>query len=346
METDQHGATGINTTDPVEDPRFPRIREYQPNEDDVRWPDGRPVDTVNRAASRLAGIEEMLATAAVASGWGSGWPACTPSRTDLVTVEVNDANGRVVARFPIRRRLARLLDLILDHCARRGYVFVANQCGAYNCRAIAGTKTTSNHARATAIDINWGLNPHKRPLTTNIPRWMVDLLERYLWNWGGWWSTPDAMHFEFGGTPTDADAQTERASRELGGYGLARPVLRRGSTGEPVREVQVMLGVPVTGVFDDPTDDAVRAFQRANGLDPDGEVGPKTWAKLDEERNEMNPDQDRKLNDLSGQTRPLEYGHHHGNSEDNQYGHVLSIRKEMHARLDRIETALAALKRP
>ena len=349
METDQDQdvPTGINATDPVADPRFPRIREYRPDEDDVEWPDGEPVDTA------IDGIEEMLATAAIAGGWGSGWPSCNPAKSDLATVEVNDASGRVVARFPVRRKLARLLDLILDTCARRGYGFIANQCGAYNCRKIAGTNVTSNHARATAIDINWGRNPHKRPLTTNIPRWMVDLLERYLWKWGGRWSKPDAMHFEFDGTPADADAQTERAFRELGGDALARPVLRRGNTGEPVKEVQVMLGVPVTGVFDDATDAAVRVFQRANGLDPDGEVGPKTWAKLDEEMRDMNPDQDRKLNDLSGQTRPLEYGHHHGNSEDNQYGHVLSIRKEMRgfmsdmdARLGRIETAVAALKRP
>ena len=341
METDQDVPTGINATDPVEDPRFPRIREYRPDEDDVEWPAGEPVDTA------IDGIEEMLTTAAVASGWGSGWPSCTPAKTDLATVEVNDATGRVVARFPVRRKLARLLDLILDHCARRGYVFIANQCGAYNCRKIAGTNTTSNHARATAIDIMWGPNPHRRPLTTNIPRWMVELLERYLWNWGGRWSTPDAMHFEFGGTPADADAQTARAFRELGGGAVARPVLRRGSAGEPVREVQTVLGVPVTGVFDDATDAAVRTFQRANGLDPDGIVGPATWKQLLEESEDdmakvRQEDWDRVHNRVMRMSAGIEGEAHDGS----QFGYEKRRWEALEARLDKIETALAALKRP
>ena len=341
METDQDVPPGINTTDPVADPRFPRIREYRPDEDDVEWPDGEPVDTA------VDGIEEMLATAAVASGWGSGWPSCTPAKNDLATVEVNDASGRVVARFPVRRKLARLLDLILDNCARRGYVFIANQCGGNNCRQIAGTNVTSNHARATAIDINWGLNPHKRPLTTNIPRWMVDLLERYLWNWGGRWSKPDAMHFEFDGTPADADAQTERAFRELGGDGLARPVLRRGSTGEPVKEAQTMLGIAVTGVFDDATDDAVRAFQRENGLDPDGIVGPATWKKLlEENEDDMAKVPQWQWDRVLDRILKMSAGVAGENFDGSQFQHEQGRLDKINARLDNIETALAALKRP
>ncbi len=61
---------------------------------------------------------------------------------------------------------------------------------------------------------------------------------------------------------------------------------REGSQGFAVRELQNLLngkGFPVgavDGVFGAKTKKAVMAFQRAQGLDPDGVVGPKTWAAL------------------------------------------------------------------
>lgn len=56
----------------------------------------------------------------------------------------------------------------------------------------------------------------KRPLTTNVPAWMVKLWNHYGFAWGGHYrGTPDPMHFEFMGTPTDADEMTEKAIREL-----------------------------------------------------------------------------------------------------------------------------------
>jgi hypothetical protein len=338
----------LNNTDPVADDHFPHIREYRPDEDDVEWPEAE--------TQLVTEIEDMLATTA-AVGWGSGWPDCNPAKRDLATVEVNDASGRVVARFPIRKRLARLLDIILDYCARRGYVFTANQCGAYNCRKIAGTNTTSNHARATAIDINWGRNPHKRPLTTDIPGWMVDLLERYLWRWGGRWSKPDAMHFEFAGTPVDADRMLDKAIRELLDGKLppvGRPTLKKGSEGPAVAEVQRMLNIKVDGFFGKDTEDAVKRFQSAHGLDSDGEVGPKTWARLDQEANDMNGDQDRLLKEMHSMSAELHKAlvqwSIRSRVDDKDYNSQIFLSaihgdlwekfKTLDARLDRIEAAI------
>jgi len=56
--------------------------------------------------------------------------------------------------------------------------------------------------------------------------------------------------------------------------------MRRDDEGEFVRIVQAAEGIPITGIFDAATEDAVRAFQRANGLVPDGIVGPRTWATV------------------------------------------------------------------
>ena len=68
-------------------------------------------------------------------------------------------------------------------------------------------------------------------------------------------------------------------------------VLRQGDTGPLVREVQYLLAVlayfneqiptpPVDGVFDSRTTQSLQAFQRLNGLTPDGVVGPATSARL------------------------------------------------------------------
>jgi peptidoglycan hydrolase-like protein with peptidoglycan-binding domain len=60
-----------------------------------------------------------------------------------------------------------------------------------------------------------------------------------------------------------------------------RPTLRRNAKGDLVRQIQAKLGVEQVGNFGPKTEAAVRVFQRAHGLVPDGIVGPKTWAALD-----------------------------------------------------------------
>jgi hypothetical protein len=62
------------------------------------------------------------------------------------------------------------------------------------------------------------------------------------------------------------------------GQAQTMPVLRIGSSGPLVAELQTYLEVSADGKFGKQTATAVRAFQRAVGLTPDGVVGPKTWA--------------------------------------------------------------------
>jgi peptidoglycan hydrolase-like protein with peptidoglycan-binding domain len=61
----------------------------------------------------------------------------------------------------------------------------------------------------------------------------------------------------------------------------ARPTIRRGVVSDLVKSVQSKLAVQPNGIFDGVTEAAVRAFQRARNMVPDGIVGPKTWAALD-----------------------------------------------------------------
>ena len=56
--------------------------------------------------------------------------------------------------------------------------------------------------------------------------------------------------------------------------------VQRGSTGDAVMAVQVVLKVKVDGNFGPSTQAAVRSFQSARGLSVDGVVGPNTWNAL------------------------------------------------------------------
>lgn len=73
-------------------------------------------------------------------------------------------------------------------------------------------------------------------------------------------------------TPAIADPVAPEASH--------RPLLRRGSRGAAVEELQRLLRLDVDGRFGEDTERAVKAFQRKVGLVDDGKVGSKTWAAL------------------------------------------------------------------
>ena len=70
---------------------------------------------------------------------------------------------------------------------------------------------------------------------------------------------------------------------------MAEPLLRRGSSGTAVRQLQEALAEaghdpgPVDGEFGPATEAAVRAFQQEKGIAVDGVVGDITWLNIDED---------------------------------------------------------------
>jgi len=136
---------------------------------------------------------------AAARGWGVGWP--TDRRRDMSWITVRG----VTCPNGVHKTLAPLVAWLLEETLRRGYKLVPGWCWGYACRPISGTARASNHSWGLAVDLNAPTNPHTSKLVTDMPKWMVDLWEDYGFRWGGrYTSRPDAMHYEFMGTPAEA----------------------------------------------------------------------------------------------------------------------------------------------
>jgi D-alanyl-D-alanine carboxypeptidase len=231
----ENGDTGVfppGFTDPVANPDLPWVVAAvgdQPDpvpEDrlDEEPADVEAEDRGQQVADELAAVPEEAGSGDVVTAVSSvrgidlldysrnaqqkGWGAPCAARLATVTLRV--------ARVTVDVRLAELVGLIMRANEARGYVYRAADTGAYNCRKIAGTTRWSNHAWAIAIDENWQTNPFTSPLRTDKPRWLIDRWNRYGFAWGGDYSgRKDPMHFEFMGSPAQAQAALELARREL-----------------------------------------------------------------------------------------------------------------------------------
>lgn len=203
----------------------------------------------------------------------------------------------------VRSELAPVIEWLVNQTVALGYGLRHGECWGFANRAIRGTNRPSNHSWGLAVDFNAPANPMSAQLITDMPRSMVDLWKAKQFRWGGDYNgRKDAMHYEFMGTPDDA----RRMAAEVAAGGGATvaapqtppvvttqtppsvatgPLLKRGAKGPDVRRLQERLVahgviVNVDGDFGPGTEQAVRHFQQAKGLEADGKVGPRTWAAL------------------------------------------------------------------
>lgn len=71
--------------------------------------------------------------------------------------------------------------------------------GAYNFRRIRGSNRLSTHAYGCSIDLSSLLNPWKKRYVSGqnmMPEGAVKIFHSEGWTWGGYWNTPDPMHFQ------------------------------------------------------------------------------------------------------------------------------------------------------
>jgi hypothetical protein len=149
----------------------------------------------------------MATSDAEARGWGKGWPTTRVKDMAWITVRgVTVPNG-------VHRDLAPLVSYLMEETLGHGYPLKPGWCWGYCCRPISGSARASNHSWGLAVDLNAPTNPMRRPLTTNMPVWMVKLWEDHGFRWGGRYTgTPDSMHYEFMGSPADARAASARVT--------------------------------------------------------------------------------------------------------------------------------------
>lgn len=171
-------------------------------------------------------------------------------------------------------------------------------------RKIRGGRSLSNHASGTALD----LNAPKHPLGARgtFTKKQVSAINRILKDCEGvlrhgkdYRSRKDEMHVEINASPARvaAVARKIRAGKKPGTSGKAvsssssssssswktvkyGDLLKKGTKGEPVKDLQRAVGVRADGYFGANTETAVKSFQKRHGLSVDGICGPNTWKKV------------------------------------------------------------------
>lgn len=191
------------------------------------------------------------------ASFGRGWPEC--NRFNIVTLSRKDG-----LRLPLHYALVELVAILIDLTEMMGYDVKPSQTWGFACRQIRNTGVPSLHSWGTAIDINAVENPRRRPLTTNLPHEVVALWEGHGFRWGGRWSYPDAMHFEFTKSTYEAGAIHTRLKTFLQGHG---------------GKVKPLETPQHPSAFSDQQANTME-LQKLLRVTPDGVVGPKTIAAM------------------------------------------------------------------
>lgn len=239
----------------------------------------------------------------------NGWPLITPASVNAKTTGLDLVSGRV-----------RKGDVytVLAHVAHQFHTRVEKvqrkQSWGWAYRAIRGATKWSNHASATAIDLNSAKHPLGRHGTFTAKQ--VKTIHKILAEvdgvvrWGGdyWPSRPDEMHFEINLQPKGSPAKVKAVAARLRGVkaptksapAWTYPVLRRGAKGAlvgvlkarllarhpvHVRKTLRRLSVPVkrfsaSRTFDAATEAVLIDVQKLARLRVDGVAGREVWTHL------------------------------------------------------------------
>lgn len=149
------------------------------------------------------------------------------------------------------------------------------QCGGYNNRVIKGSKTKSNHASATAEDLNWSEFPQGARRTTDAQRTKIRAQLKYYegaLRWGGDYSTTlDEMHTEINASPAVVKRVADKIRND------SKPAR------QPVNQTFTVV-IPQLREGDDDSKLAgynlIARIQKLTGAEADGVWGPKTTAAI------------------------------------------------------------------
>ena len=168
-------------------------------------------------------------------------------------------------------------------------------------RDIRGSSSTSNHASATAIDLNapnhglGAVGTFSNAQEKKIRAILNDLGGSIRWG-GDYNGRKDEMHFEVNTSKSNL-AEVAKAIRNgdkpkpVGGASSgggntytsvsgSTPLVKLYHKGEPVERIQKAVGVKVDSYYGPSTAAAVAQFQKAHSLAADKIVGPDTWKAI------------------------------------------------------------------
>ena len=104
----------------------------------------------------------------------------------------------LLGRFTCNERVFPPLIAAMKELRSRGAAgAIRNFAGCYNARMVMRipTNAISHHAWGAAVDINSITNPYGAP--PHQPAILVKTMTKHGFTWGGRWTVPDPMHFEF-----------------------------------------------------------------------------------------------------------------------------------------------------
>lgn len=131
-------------------------------------------------------------------------------RAGLETVTI--AAGVDTVQFYVTRRHCAAVQLAaalreIEELGEGVHPFFQQIGGSFAWRYIASTERLSTHSFGIAIDINTELGQYWRWSGANngdvgayqnqVPKQLVEIMERYGFIWGGKWHHYDGMHFEY-----------------------------------------------------------------------------------------------------------------------------------------------------
>lgn len=227
----------------------------------------------------------------------NGWPVLPPSSKKVVPLVVSGVS------FPggVHANLYTIFYYLVSRYVASVEPLHAGKCGGHVVRNIGTTTTPSNHASATAVDINWDLHAdNTSPSKSMTPAQIAAchaLVEYFngVIRWGGdYHSDPDPMHWEINVHPGDPriDAITRKINDGMRTvtYQVLEgemPILVRGDTdpiggANQIHRAQILLdyvvpeSVTADGDYGPKTAAAVKKVMGGNG----NIIDAKTWQKL------------------------------------------------------------------
>lgn len=236
-------------------------------------------------------------------GWGN--PGAPGSSQERVYRERHLTRIKVAGiSLTCRKEVVHLFVGFIKDLTAGGYALnVRADDWGYANRDVRGRPgVKSNHSWGLAIDLNATTNPMTNDGRnhSDLPKNVSALAKHWGLRWGGDYtgSRKDPMHFEYMGTPDQAQALRPKSfyppkpalkpdkpaapkkRHETNKFVVPRVQLSKGRKGDGVSWIQYQLKLKLTDVFDDNTVYGVKVFQKKMGLKPDGIVGSKTLAKL------------------------------------------------------------------